>query len=146
MLRYHWSAVPLALAAIVLLIWGAALSAPASTAMIGAGSALAGAAATRVIDLDRERRAEAAQVAANHRRDIDETRRLAYMALAARGTERYELTATIVNALAHHGLAVDPEVAIEHVQNLVGDSPVNRSESRRWLQGLIDQITAELGS
>jgi hypothetical protein len=137
---------PLAVAAIVLLVWGAALSAPASTAMIGAGSALAGAAATRIIDLDRERRTEAAQAEASHRRDLDETRRLAYMALAVRGTKRYELTATIVNALAHHSLAVDPEVATAHVQNLVNDMPINRDQSRRWLQELIDQITAELGS
>lgn len=39
------------------------------------------------------------------------------MALVARGTERYELTATIVNALAHGGPSVDPEAVIEHRQS-----------------------------
>ena len=51
---------------------------------------------------------------------------------------RAELVATLVNALAHHGLAVDPEVAAEHIQNL------DQDESRRWLQGQIERITAEL--
>ena len=107
-LRYHWSVLPLALAAIALLVLGAVLglSAPAAAAMVGAGAALAGAAATRIIDLDRERRAEAARAAADWRRDLDETRRLAYMALvaggAAGGTDRYELAASLVNACDGH--------------------------------------------
>jgi hypothetical protein len=77
--------VPLAASAVVLLVLGAVLglSATAGAAMVGAGAALAGAAATRIIDLDRERRAEAAQAAVSRRQDLDETRRLAYMVLAA---------------------------------------------------------------
>lgn len=82
---------------------------------------------------------------ASRRRDLDETRRVAYMALAAR-SRAPELVATIVNALAHHGLAVDPDLATRHVQNLVSDMPVNQGASERWLQGQIDQITDELGS
>jgi hypothetical protein len=143
-LRYHWSAVPLAAAAIVLLVWGAVLSAPASTAMVGAGSALAGAAATRIIDLDRERRSEAARAEASRRSDLDETRRLAYMALAARGTERYELAATIVNALAHHQSAVDPDVAMRHVTAIVAEGSGDTGLSEAWLRGYIDRITTEL--
>ena len=144
MLRYHWSALPLALVAIVLLVLGAVLSAPASTAMVGAGSALAGAAATRIIDLDRERRIEAGQAEANRQRDLDETRRLVYMALAARRTERYELAATIVNALAHHGSAVDPDMAMRHVTAIVTDSPSETSQSEVWLRAQVDRITTEL--
>jgi hypothetical protein len=68
------------------------------------------------------------------------------MALAARDTGRYELVATIVNALAHHGLAVDPDIAASHIQNLVNDMPVNPGESKRWLQEQIDRINAELGT
>lgn len=141
-LRGYWSAALLGLAALVLLVLGA----PAKAALAGAGFAFIGAAVTRGIDLAKERRAEAALAAANRRRDLDETRRVAYMALVSGGTERYELVATIVNALAYHGLAVDPEVAAGHVQNLVSGMPVNPAESRRWLQEQIDQITAELSS
>jgi hypothetical protein len=57
-----------------------------------------------------------------------------------------ELVATIVNALAYHGLAVDPEEAARHVQNLVSNMPIDRDRSQRWLQEQIDRITAELGS
>src|SRR5262249_61048840 len=88
--------------------------------MVGAGAALAGAAATRIIDLDRERRAGAAQANADRLRDLDETRRLAYMVLAARGTGRDELAATVVNALAHHQSAVGPDTA-------TGPVPTNRN-------------------
>jgi hypothetical protein len=106
-LRNHWSTVPLGLAAVVLLVLSAVLSAPTSTALVGAGSALAGVAAARIIDLEREHRTQVAQSEMVHQRDLDEARRIAYMALACRETERYELVATIVNALAHHGSAVD---------------------------------------
>src|SRR5215472_15378788 len=144
-LRYHWSAVPLAVAAIVLLVLGAVLglSAPAAAAMVGAGAALAGAAATRIIDLDRERRAEAAQATADWRRDLDETRRLAYMVLAARGTEHYELAATVVNALAYHGSAVDADAAMRHVTAIMSGRG-GTAESETWLRGQIARLTGEL--
>lgn len=85
-LRY-WSAALLAVAAALLL----ALGNPSSAALAGAGFAFLGAALTRTVDLVRESRVEAAKAAASRRRDLDETRRVAYMALAARETERYEL-------------------------------------------------------
>ena len=143
-LRYHWSALPLALASIVLLVMGAVLdlSAPAAAAMVGAGAALAGAAATRIIDLDRERRAGAAQANADRLRDLDETRRLAYMVLAARGTGRYELAATVVNALAHHQSAVDPDTTMRHVIFILNG--MGEGESKAWLDGQIARITKEL--
>ena len=87
-LRKHWSAVPLGLAAVILLVLSAVLSAPASTALVGAGSALAGVAAARIIDLEREHRTQAAQAEVRRQHDLDETRRIAYMALACRETER----------------------------------------------------------
>lgn len=147
-LRYHWSALPLALAAVVLLVLGAGLglSASASTAMVGAGAALAGAAATRIIDLDRERRAEAAQAAVDRRRDLDETRRLAYTVLAARGTGCYELAATVVNALAHHQSAVDPDTAMRHVTAIMDGCGGDTAENEAWLRGQIERITDELNT
>jgi hypothetical protein len=135
--RAYWTAALLGLAAVVLLVLGA----PAKAALAGAGFAFIGAAVTRGIDLAKERRAAAAQADADRRRDLDETRRLAYMALATRASGgRAELVATLVNALAHHGLAVDPSVAADHILNL------GQGESQRWLQSQIDRITAELGS
>jgi hypothetical protein len=139
--RHNWADAILAVTAIVLLVLSALL---ASTVLAGAGSALAGAAAARIVDSARESRAKAKQAEASRRADLDETRRVAYMALLALRSRDRELVATIVNALAHHGLAVDPQVAATHVLNLVSDMPVNRGESERWLQERIDQITAEL--
>ena len=93
-LRY-WSAGPLAVAAVVLLLLGG----PSKAAGVGAGFAFLGAAVTRSIDLAREHRTEAAQADASRRLDLDETRRVAYMALAPdKKTGRYVLAATIVNA------------------------------------------------
>ena len=143
MLRNHWSAVPLGLAAVVLLALSAVLSAPTSTALVGAGSALAGVAATRFIDLEREHRAQVAQSEASHQRDLDETRRIAYMALACRETERYELVATIVNALAHHGSAADPVQAMRHLINITKGGP-DVDNSLAWLRGEIGRLTTEL--
>jgi hypothetical protein len=77
---------------------------------------------------------------------LDETRRVAYMALALRGTERYELTATIVNALAHHGSLVDPDTAMRHVIAIVNRDSEDTSQSEAWLRGHIDRISAELDS
>jgi hypothetical protein len=66
------------------------------------------------------------------------------MALASRRTGRYELAATIVNALAHHGSAVDPDIAMRHVTTIVNEGPDDMSESDAWLRGHIDRITAEM--
>ena len=141
-LRDYWSAGLLGLAAVVLL----ALGAPAKAALAGAGFAFIGAAATRAIDIAKERRAETAQAEANRRRDLDETRRVAYMALYGATSRAPELVATIANALAHHGLAVDPDVAAHHVSYLMSGQHITIDESRRWLQEQIDRITAELGA
>jgi hypothetical protein len=137
-LRAYWSAWLLGAAAVVLL----ALGAPARAALAGAGFAFVGAAVTRAIDLAKERRAEAAQADKDRLRDLDETRRLAYAALVAQRSNSRDpvLIATLLNALAHHGSAVEQAVAAEHLRTL------NRDDSQRWLQGQIDRINAELGA
>jgi len=124
-------------------VLSAVLSAPTSTALVGAGSALAGVAATRIIDLEREHRAQVAQSEVSHQRDLDETRRIAYMALACRETERYELVATTVNALAHHGSAVDPDQAMTHLITIIRGGP-DVDNSLAWLRGEISRLTLEL--
>jgi hypothetical protein len=141
-LRGYWSAGLLGLVAVVLLAFGA----PSKAAIAGAGFAFIGAAITRAIDLAKERRAQAARADADRHRDLDETRRLAYMALYASGSRAPELAATLVNALAHHQSAVDPRVAAAHVAVIINGGPGDVAQSVLWLQGHIDRITAEFSA
>jgi hypothetical protein len=137
-LRAYWNAALLGLAAAMFL----ALGAPTKAALAGAAFALLGAALTRAIDLATEHRAQAARAGADRRRDLDETRRLLLAALEAGPVVHSEpmLVATLVNALAYHGLAADPVTANRHIHNL------GQAESRRWVQDQIEQITTQLGS
>lgn len=112
--------------------------------MVGAGSALAGAAAARFIDLDRERRTEVKQAEVGRRRDLDETRRLAYMVLMSMGTGNYELAATIANALLHHQQVANYTDALAHLKTLAdGDGDTDAAEE--WLNERIWEITTKLG-
>jgi hypothetical protein len=144
-LHYVWSVVPLALAAIVLLVLGAVGRASANTAMVGAGSALAGAATARFVDLDRERRTEARRSEESRKRDLDETRRLAYIALMSKGSRNYELAATIANSIEHHQRAAEWGVAMQHLKILADGGPGDVGESEEWLFEQIHGITDELG-
>jgi hypothetical protein len=72
--------------------------------------------------------------------DLDETRRLLYMALAAPRTKRYNLVGTLVNALAHHGLGVNPIEAMANLINAV-EQPDN-GEAAGWVHAQIDRIAA----
>jgi hypothetical protein len=75
--------------------------------------------------------------------DLDETRRLAYMALLAKRTKRYNLAGTLVNALKHHH-AVDlgADDIVGHVIGVLEGSGDDGDET--WLRGQIDRITREL--
>lgn len=137
--RGYGSAVVLVGIAVVLLIAGA----PTRAALAGVGFALVGAALTRALDIAAQRRAAVAQVQASRLRDLDETRRLAYAVLNARRSRDGVIIATLVNALAHHGLAADPNVAAEHVASVL-NAPGLAPDSEQWLRQQIDRITAEL--
>jgi hypothetical protein len=131
----------LAVVALAFLIVGG----PSKDAVVGAGFALAGAAATRAIDVAHERRRDASEIDANRRRDLDETRRLLYMALVvgrARQHQGAELVATIVNALVHHQSAIPVDEAVAHVAAVVRGGV--GSESERWLEAQIERITHDL--
>lgn len=53
-------------------------------------------------------------------READEIRRLAYGALAAGRTRRWELVGTLVNALVHHsGLVADPYDLLDYLVEVV---------------------------
>ncbi len=100
-----------------------------------------------------ERRRETADAVVTQRRDLDETRRLAYMALVARSPNHPELVATVGNALAHHGLRVPFEEAPVHLATVVDGGPHAErptaesptAESGHWLRELVHRITNELG-
>src|SRR5260370_10709332 len=93
-----------------------------------------------------ERRAEEAGEDGDRRGDLDETRRVAYMALYAADSRAPELVATLVNALAHHQSAVDPKLAAMHVATIVNGGPGDPRQRVLWLPGHIDRMTAELGT
>jgi hypothetical protein len=134
-----WSVLLLAVAAVGFLIVGAPLTKEAAA---GAGFALAGATITRMVDIAQERRREKAAAQERRRKDLDETRRVAYMARIARTTGYYELVATVANQLAHHGPQVPFQEAVAHLATIAsGDT---EGESARWLQEQIDDITAKL--
>jgi len=75
-------------------------------------------------------------------KDLDETRRLAYMALLSKRTKKYNLAGTLVNALRHHhAIPLEADDIADHVVNVIeGDN----ADSDAWLRGQIDRITAEL--
>ena len=134
--RSYSTFVLLGIAAVVLLLVGA----PTKAALAAAGFAFAGAAVTRFIDIAGARKAAAVRADEVRLTDLDETRRLAYAALLAQASgERALFDATLVNALAHHGLDVDPDEAADYLQSLDQDA------SRRWLEDQIDRLTAERG-
>jgi hypothetical protein len=141
-----WSVLLLAVVSVGFLLAGAPLT---KEAAVGAGFALAGAAITRLVDVVQERRREEAVAQERRRTDLDETRRVAYMALIAGETgwtvqsvSGYQLIATVANAFAHHGLQVPFEEAAAHLAQVV--SGETDGDSGRWLREQIDQLTAKL--
>ncbi len=75
-------------------------------------------------------------------RDLDETRRLLYMALVVRRTKRYNLAGTIINAIKHHQrVDIDTDELIERVVEYVDGT----AEDDGWVRGQIERIIAELG-
>lgn len=73
-------------------------------------------------------------------RDLDETRRLLYMARYAAQTPRYALVGTLVNALAHHSAKIDPEVSGPILVELT-----NNGGDDSWVREQIGKITDLLG-
>ena len=78
--------------------------------------------------------------------DLDETRRLLYMATLAPSTKRYNLAGSLINALAHHH-AVDLSIdeITHHVVRAIEATEAGYGESQNWLRQQIERITAELG-
>ena len=73
--------------------------------------------------------------------DLDETRRLLYIALLRNKTEKHVLVGTLTNALAHHQDVGDPDfIAAALLSVTERDAP----EGITWVKLQIDRITAEL--
>ena len=86
--------------------------------------------------------ANEAEVTGSDVRDLDETRRLLYMALLVGRTKRYNLAGTLVNALKHHQrLDLDVSEIVDHV---VGAVEGGDADGEAWVRGQIDRITQEL--
>lgn len=76
-------------------------------------------------------------------KDLDETRRLLYMALLAGRTKRYNLAGTVVNAIRHHQKADpddDPAVledrVVAYVEGTAEDGTWVRDQIRRCIDAL----------
>jgi tRNA A37 threonylcarbamoyladenosine biosynthesis protein TsaE len=78
-------------------------------------------------------------------RDLDETRRLLYGALAAGRTKRWELVGTLTNALVHHsGIESDPYVLIGQLVEVVEADMyhVDTDPRGECVRGLLDRLPA----
>ena len=80
-------------------------------------------------------------------RDLDETRRLLYIALAAgydglntKLSDKAELAGTLANALAHHRGGYTPDDALEFAVSVIKGAGAVKAHS------LINAITCELAS
>jgi hypothetical protein len=75
-------------------------------------------------------------------RDLDETRRVLYMALLVHRTEKYEIAATAVNALLHHqGIDAPAGEVIENVLAAISGEPAGSA----WVKEQVGIITDQLG-
>lgn len=88
---------------------------------------------TRVADAESELTAYRAAAT-----DLDETRRLAYMALVAGRTSKHSLAGTLINALVHHNLKLDRDDTIEQVVAAI------EGDNTEWLLATVDQLTEKL--
>ena len=81
--------------------------------------------------------------------DLDETRRLLYMALLASKTKKYNLAGTLVNALRHHsqltGVAMDDASLEDNVVMLINDEDeTGLLKLKTWARDLIAEISLTL--
>jgi hypothetical protein len=151
--RWDRPAIFLCLAGSACLAAGIAASGTAAAAFAGAGAALAGAAATRIGDLVSESRARAEREVsesqaraerdeASRSTDLDEGRRLAYMALMSKGAGNYALAASLLNALVYHQRQGTAKEAMKQLDALARGKDCDAAEE--WLRGHIQRIDADL--
>jgi hypothetical protein len=105
---------------------------------------LTGAAVTKGLDIHQEQRSLRRQAVEQRRTGLDETRRLLYMIRWSPVEPSAELLATVVNALVHHHGRTFPDD--ELVLRLMKCDRTSTDERKKWVEGLIADITAERDS
>lgn len=73
-------------------------------------------------------------------RDLDETRRLLYMALVVGKTKKYNLAGTLINALRHHQGVTDADLEDKVVAQVEGTDGADDA----WVRAQIARINDEL--
>jgi len=73
-------------------------------------------------------------------RDLDETRRLLYMALVVGKTKKYNLAGTLINALRHHQGVTDADLEDKVVAQVEGTDGADET----WVRAEIARINDEL--
>jgi hypothetical protein len=74
--------------------------------------------------------------------DLDETRRLLYMALLATRTKKYNLAGTLVNALRHHQGVTDADLEDKVVAQVEGIDGADESWVREQIARINDELDA----
>jgi hypothetical protein len=72
--------------------------------------------------------------------DLDETRRLLYMALLASRTKRYNLAASLVNAIHHH--QGDDETPLDELFDKAVAAVEGEPDGLAWARGQVARINA----
>ncbi len=75
--------------------------------------------------------------------DLDETRRLLYMALVVGQTKKYNLAGTLINALRHHQGVTDADLEDRVLHQVEG---TETGDDDTWVRGQISRITDELAA
>lgn len=72
--------------------------------------------------------------------DLDETRRLLYMALVADKTKKYNLAGSLINALRHHQGVTDPDLEAKVITQVESSGT-----DETWAREQISRITEQMG-
>lgn len=75
-------------------------------------------------------------------RDLDETRRLLYMALLVRRTKKYNLAASLVNAIKHHQQV---DVTTDELMDRVVGYIEGTDDDPSWIEEQIRRCITALG-
>jgi hypothetical protein len=144
-LREYSSAALLGALALTGFIVGASVTSD-QLARAGTTAGFAGALAmiVRAFDINQRRTKDKAESEKRRQAAVDETRRVASIALLANKSKHPELVATAANALAHHDLGhqrVPFDEAAAHLVSVVNGAG-DHEASERWLRDQIAQLDA----
>jgi hypothetical protein len=144
--------VPLAVGVVVLVIGTTWLvfddASPAAGVFVGAGLAIGVEGYRYVMDETRRERERIATAQHYERQDLEETRRLLYMALAVSDSTYVgsaELAGSIANSLAHHSKRLTEQDAERLARAIATAAVVSDTKVTDQIRAEIEAITAKLG-